>query len=199
MKKNLAIYLIMAFGFISFPAFSQEVEIELDSRDTARNEVSLNILNLLIFGAMDVTYERVISDHSTVGAAIFSKVFNKNEGEDGDLSKAYTKDFSLTGKFKYFIKEDKNAWGLYAEAFTMFSDGNNDKDVEVIDDETGETRQVEVSLEYTDLAIGFGAGGKYITRQGFLLDLSFGLGRNLFHRDSPDIIILPTLNLGYRF
>lgn len=198
MKKHLLIYLLLAFVLFSNPANSQELEIEQTARDTKLNEVSLNVLNLLVFGAMDIGYERVINDHSTAGIEFFSKVFNKNAGEDGDLSSVYTKDFSLTGKFKYYFNEENTAWGLYAEAFGMFSDGKNEKEVETTN-ESGETVMIERPLEYTDLALGFGAGTKYVTKQGLLFDVSVGLGRNLFHRDSPVLVILPTLNVGYRF
>mgnify|MGYP002795026310 CR=1 FL=1 len=180
--------------------FAQEYQdVEVYSRDTAKNEISLNILNVLVFGAMDFSYERILSDHTSLGVAIFSKVFNKNEGENVDFSKAYSKSFSITPKFKYFLSEEQTASGLYAEVFGMFSNGKNKKEVDAIDPETGNTIQREVSLDFTDLALGIGAGGKFVAKQGFLVDVSFGLGRNFFHKDSPDIVILPSVNVGYRF
>ncbi len=168
-------------------------------RDTTLSEVHLNVLNLLVFGALDVGYERLINDHASAGVEIFSKVFNKNEGEDVDLSKVYAKDFSITGKFKYFLQEENTAWGYYAEAFGMFSNGNNEKEVEIIDSTTGEPKIIEADLEYTDIAFGIGVGGKFVAKQGFLIDVSFGIGRNLFDKNSPDIVLLPSVNFGYRF
>lgn len=174
-------------------------QTEVTQRNSAKNEVSLNVLNVLVFGALDLSYERLISDHSSLAFEMFSKVFNKNEGEDVDLSKVYAKDFSLTTKFKYFLKEEKTAWGLYAEGFGMFSNGMNERDVTRQDPITGETEEIEVDLEFTDFALGIGVGGKFVAKQGFLIDVSFGLGRNLFHRDSPDIVIMPSVSAGYRF
>lgn len=168
-------------------------------RDTAKSEVHLNVLNLLVFGALDVGYERLINDHASAGVEIFSKVFNKNEGEDVDLSNVYAKDFSITGKFKYFLNEENTAWGYYAEAFGMFSNGNNEKEVEITDATTGEPKTIKADLEYTDIALGIGIGGKFVSKQGFLIDVSFGIGRNLFDKNSPDIVLLPTVNMGYRF
>ena len=168
-------------------------------RDTTKSEVHLNILNLLVFGALDVGYERVINDHTSAGVEIFSKVFNKNEGEDVDLSKVYAKDFSITGRFKYFLQEENTAWGYYAEAFGMFSNGDNEVKMEFKDAETGELEEREVLIEYTDIGLGVGVGGKWVAKQGFLIDVSFGIGRNLFDKNSPDIILLPSVNVGYRF
>ncbi|MFD2518592.1 hypothetical protein [Salinimicrobium flavum] len=176
----------------------QEPEVGIHSRDVAKHELSLNVLNVLIFGALDASYEYVLNDHSTIGIDVFSKVFNKNEDDDVDLSEVYAKDFSVTTGFKYFYKEENSAWGFYAEGFGMLSDGVNEKEVEKVDG-TGGTIYLDEELEYTDFALGFGIGGKFVAKQGFLIDVSFGLGRNLFHKDSPDIVILPAVNVGYRF
>lgn len=202
MKFKYPFYLLLLLLFNPLIGIGQEISLEQEEtyrRDTAKNEISLNVLNILVFGALDVSYERILNDNSSVGIEMFSKVFNKNEGEDIDFSKAYKKDFSLTGKFKYFLNEYKTASGFYVEGFLMMSNGVNEVDVDVKDPETGETRQVEVPLEYTDIALGFGVGGKFVAKQGFLIDASFGLGRNLFHKDSPDIVILPSVTVGYRF
>ncbi|MGB7841253.1 MAG: hypothetical protein WBL21_00575 [Salinimicrobium sp.] len=196
MKKHTLVLLLF---FISFHSFAQEFEEELYQRDLAKNEVNLNVLNVLVFGALDLGYERVLDNNTTIGLQLFSKVFNKNEGEDVDLSKVYAKDFSLTSKFKYFFDEQATASGFYALAFGMISDGTNEKTVEITDPGTGKTTKVDKDLDYTDFALGFGVGGKFVAKQGFLLDVSFGLGRNLFNKDSPDIVILPAINVGYRF
>lgn len=178
------------------PVIQEEIVFK---RDTTKSEVHLNVLNLLVFGALDVGYERVINKNASAGVEFFSKVFNKNEGEDVDLSEVYAKDFSITGKFKYFLNEDHSAWGYYAEVFGMFSNGNNEKEVEIIDSTTGEPKTIEADLEYTDIALGVGVGGKFVAKQGFLIDVSFGIGRNLFDKNSPDIVLLPSVNVGYRF
>lgn len=182
--------------------FAQEEDLpEADSQDVVnRNELSVNVLNLIIFGALDAGYERILSDYSSLGVDVFAKVFDKNEGEDVDLSRVYAKDFSLTAGLKFFLKEERRAWGFYAEGFGMFSTGVNEKEVEQPDPVfPGQTQTQEVPLNFTDLALGVGIGGKYMAPNGFLLDLSFGLGRNLFHPDSPDIVVLPSVNMGYRF
>ncbi|WP_298525958.1 hypothetical protein [uncultured Christiangramia sp.] len=55
------------------------------------------------------------------------------------------------------------------------------------------------TIDYTDFAIGFGLGGKFVSKGGFLLDLSGGIGRNLFSDKSPPIVGQFMVNLGYRF
>ena len=189
----------MTFLITSQFAFSQESQQTeaLTHRDVSRNELSLNVFNILIFGAIDGSYERILNDHSSLGVEVFSKAFNKNKGEDIDLAEAYTKDFSVTTKFKYFFRENKSAHGFYAEAFGMYSDGWTEKEVEI--STNGSTYLQDVDVEYSDFALGFGVGGKFVSKNGFLIDLSFGIGRNLFNRDSPDLVVLPNINVGYRF
>ncbi|WP_037324406.1 hypothetical protein [Salinimicrobium terrae] len=191
-------------GFEEFSEDTLVVEPQLQEeitfrRDTLKSEVHLNVLNLLVFGALDVGYERLINDHTSAGVEIFSKVFNKNKGEDTDLSKIYAKDFSITGKLKYFPQENKTAWGYYAQVFGMFSNGSNEVNMEFPNSETGVPEEKEVDMEYTDLAFGIGVGSKWVSKQGFLADVSFGIGRNLFDKYSPDIVILPSVLIGYRF
>lgn len=52
---------------------------------------------------------------------------------------------------------------------------------------------------FTDLALGFGLGGKFVTKNGFFMDLSTGLGRNIFTTTSPTIVGQFNVNLGHRF
>jgi hypothetical protein len=176
-----------------------EAQLAKTHRDTTRNEISLNILNTLVFGALDISYERILTNHSSISSEVFSKVFNKNKGEKGDLSKTYAKDFSLTTKFKYFLDEKNMAWGYYAEAFGMISSGVNEKKVSIIDRETGNSKEIEAELEYIDVAFGIGVGRKFISKNGFFLDAAFGIGRNLFQKDAPVVVILPNINIGYRY
>lgn len=174
-------------------------EVSIFKRDTTQHEIHLNILNVLVFGALDVAYERVLTDHSSAGVELFTKVFNKNVGEKGDLSKVYAKDYSITAKFKYFFDDETVARGYYANVFGMFSNGTNETEMDFPDPETGDPVTKEVDMEYTDLAFGIGVGGKFVAKQGFLIDASFGIGRNFFDKYSPDIVILPSIYLGYRF
>ena len=199
MKKTIILGLFLFVSFnLSAQIESAPIE-EINNRNVGENELSLNVLNILIFGALEGGYEHILDDNTSLGVHVFAKVFNKNEGEDVDLSKVYAKEFSVTTKFKYFLNESRRASGFYVEAFGMISDGVNEKQVEAVDPLTGEFQNVEEEREYTDFALGFGIGGKFVSKQGFLMDVSFGLGRNLFHRDSPDIVILPTASVGYRF
>lgn len=188
---------IYLFLFFSFSGFSQEPEVQtiaetapMYHRDTAKNELSIGALNLVAFGALDIAYERILSPSTSWAVEAFVLALNR---DSEDVAEAYRKDFSLTGKFKYFFS-DRTAWGFYVNGLTMISTGENDNSFY-----NSDGFYQSLTENYTDLAVGFGLGGKFVAKQGFLLDLNAGIGRNLFNSESPTIIGQFGVNLGYRF
>lgn len=169
---------------------SQEKE-NLDPRDSAKNELSVGALNLLAFGAIDITYERIINPHSSWGVETFFLAFSRDKDHTVD---AYEKDVSVAGKYKYFFSDNSTASGFYVNALTMISSGEYSTE-----GDSNDPDQPAPEERYTDLALGFGAGGKFISKQGFFLDLGMGIGRNLFTSNSPTIVGQFNFNLGFRF
>lgn len=206
MKKIITLSLL----FISYTTFSQvqsneestqeirvtSQEINQDGpihkRDFTYNELSIGALNLVAFGAIDIAYERILTPNTTWAVETFFLALNK---DNEDLSGAYDKDFSLTGKVKYFFSEHRHAWGFYVNGFSMISSGNF---MDEVYDSQGYYRFSE-EVSYTDFALGFGLGGKFVATQGFFVDLSAGIGRNLFNSNSPTIVGQFNTNLGFRF
>lgn len=186
--RNLSVLLLF---FISTSTFAQgsDFEQKINGRDLDKNEVSLNALNVLAFGVIDFSYERILTSHSSLEAAIFSNALALNKGEEDDLDDVYNKDFSLTTTYKYFFSENRTAWGFYTGIFGMLSSGDSNE-------HSGCVYQEE---KYTDFALGIGLGYKYVALEGFMIDVSFGLGRNLFNANSPTLVITPAINFGYRF
>ncbi|MCF4101603.1 hypothetical protein L1I30_07990 [Gillisia sp. M10.2A] len=197
MKKLLLAVLLTS----SIACFSQETTSETKTiykRDITKNELSIGALNLVAFGALDITYERIINPNSSWAIEGFVKALNR---ENEDVAEAYSRDFSLTGKFKYFFS-DRSAWGFYVNGLGMLSSGEYDNDDYIyVDDGNGGGYYTEIDSDkkYTDFALGFGLGGKFVSKQGFVFDLSTGIGRNLFNSDSPTIVGQFSANLGYRF
>lgn len=192
--KNL---IPVLFLLLSLSSFSQEPVTENETiyrRDTAKNELSIGALNLVVFGALDLAYERILTPSSSWAVEAFILALDRNNEDLGD---AYSKDFSLTGKFKYFFGE-RNAWGFYVNGLAMISSGEDNNDYYEYD-QYGAPYYISDSKNYTDLALGFGLGGKFVAKQGFVFDLNAGIGRNLFSSDSPTIVGQLNANLGYRF
>lgn len=194
--RKLILLCIALVGFKT--ATAQQQDADLPKRDINKNEISLNPLYIVAFGALDVGYERILTDYSSLGLDVFYKLSNRdsdnNDSYNDDLlintEDIFDKELALTLRFKYFFG-NRIARGFYTEAFGMLSSGEHKNYVQ----QFGEHRQ----LEYTDFALGFAVGGKFVSQNGFLLDLGFGLGRNLFNDESPRIIIRPNIFIGYRF
>lgn len=196
MKKQK---LLPLFLLITFFSFSQEIDTEekksteVYKRDIAKNELSIGALNLVAFGALDVAYERIINQSSSWAIEAFILALDrKNE----DIDDAFNKDVSLTGKYKYFFG-DRTAWGFYVNGLAMISSGKYNVTTETFVNDNFFFNTEE--KDYTDFALGFGLGGKFVGKQGFFLDLSSGIGRNLFSDDSPVVVGQFNLNLGFRF
>lgn len=193
--KNL---IPVLFLLISLSSFSQELVTENETiykRDTAKNELSIGALNLVVFGALDLAYERIVNPSSSWAIEAFILALDRDNEDVGD---AYSKDFSLTGKYKYFFG-DRSAWGFYVNGLAMVSSGEYDNNGYYEYDEFGTGYYRNDTKNYTDFALGFGLGGKFVAKHGFVFDLSAGIGRNLFSSDSPTIVGQLNANLGYRF
>jgi hypothetical protein len=190
-------FIPVLFLLLCLNSFSQEPVTEnqtIYKRDTAKNELSIGALNLVVFGALDLAYERILTPNSSWAVEAFILALDRNNEDLGD---AYSKDYSLTGKFKYFFGE-RSAWGFYVNGLAMISSGEDNNDYYEYD-QSGTSFYVNDSKSYTDFALGFGLGGKFVAKQGFVFDLSAGIGRNLFSSNSPTIVGQFNANLGYRF
>jgi hypothetical protein len=53
--------------------------------------------------------------------------------------------------------------------------------------------------KYTDFALGFGLGSKWIHKRGFVFEIGAGIGRNLISSNSLEVVGRGGITLGYRF
>lgn len=90
------------------------------------------------------------------------------------------------------ISEKKPAAGFFIEGFTAINSGVSTTYYDNNGNITNKDR-------FTDLALGFGLGSKWIHKKGFLFEINAGIGRNLFNNDSFEIIPRGGITFGYRF
>jgi hypothetical protein len=165
-------------------SFSQENKT-LNTSETNFNEIKLNGL-FLIAGALEVTYEKTLTDESGVGITVFLPI-------DDDISDDINYFVSPYYRF-YFGK--KYAAGFYVEGFGMLN-STNDFTFTSNNNNFFET----IKEEKTDFALGIGIGGKWVTKSGFIGEVGFGVGRNLFNNNNQDFEIIGKggIRIGYRF
>lgn len=184
-------YVLFGFLFITTFSFAQDLDDSPDKRDITQNELSIGALNIIAFGALDITYERIIDKNSSWAVEAFILALNR---DNEDIADAFYKDFSLTGKYKHFFG-DRYARGFYVHGFGMISNGEYE-DTYITDPNGNGYYKDE---RYTDFALGFGVGGKFVSSGGFFLDLGAGIGRNLLNDSSPTIVGQFNVNVGFRF
>ncbi|WP_378173615.1 hypothetical protein [Aquimarina sp. SS2-1] len=199
MTKRTLLVIIILFSFQI--SFAQD-QSDLPPRDVNKNDISINPFNIIAFGALDIGYERVLNENSSLGFDFFYRLADVDDNNDDydiiDTDGIFDKEIAFTTRFKYFFGS-RIARGFYVEAFGMLSSGEHDNYIEIFDDQGLLISAGDVEEEYTDFALGFSVGGKFVTRNGFFLDIGFGIGRNLFNNKSPEVVLRPNLYLGYRF
>lgn len=148
-----------------------------------RNEIKVDIFDVLALLALDVTYEHNLNPESSIG---ISALINFS---DSDASFRYNEEFVLTPYYRQVLFTRGNI-NYFGEFFGSINSGDIDiSDLEAGDDPT-----------YTDFALGLSFGGKYVSVNGFVADLHIGIGRNLFNtKYSPDVIPRAGISIGKQF
>lgn len=178
--------LFLALCLTSFAiGFSQE-EKQVDFK---KNEIKGNAL-FLVIGAAEFSYERILNDYSGVGASVF---FAKEDESDTTLS--------LTPYYRaYFGK--KPAAGFFVEGFGMLSTGLLDNSQTKYEYVNGNSVRIDIpntNKKYTDFALGFGVGAKWVHKRGYVFEINGGVGRNFIQNNSPEVVGRGGITLGYRF
>ncbi|MGY5355371.1 DUF3575 domain-containing protein [Wenyingzhuangia sp. IMCC45467] len=126
------------------------------------NEVKVDILDILLLRTLDVSYENQLNDEASVGVSVFINFEPKKNNF------RYNEDFQITPYFRQFLT-DTGGFDIFGELFGTLNFA------ETKEDEFGETKN------YSDFALGLGAGAKHVSRNGYIFELNAGVGRNLFN------------------
>lgn len=173
--------LIILVCFLSFSLCnSQQKETEASTK----NELKGNAL-FLVLGAVEITYERILNEDTGLGVSVFFVA-----EDDFETS------FSFTPYYRaYFGK--KPAAGFFVEGFSMLSTGKNGTYSQY--DSVNQNYYTIEGERYSDFALGFGLGSKWIHKKGYVFEINAGIGRNLLSKNSPEIVGRGGITLGYRF
>ncbi|WP_138940665.1 DUF3575 domain-containing protein [Aquimarina agarivorans] len=156
------------------------------SQTDKAHEIKIDALSALVTPAIELSYEYAIGNTSGVGIASF---FRFNKPNDNFRS------FSIAPFFRQYFYNNREYGqkGFYIEALLQYATGNDDTKL------LGTTERDKLD-DYNDLGIGFGGGMKWLTKNGFSVDIGANVGRNFkIEKASPDFFINWGINLGYRF
>ncbi len=172
--KNIILLSILVLSVFSAKAQNNET----NDNDFKKNELKINGL-YLILGAFEGTFERILNEESAIGISLFLPI-------DNDVKDDI--DYYISPYYRMYFGK-KYAAGFFVEGFGMLNSAREDSNF------------FSSGNKKTDFALGLGVGGKWITKRGFLAELNFGVGRNLFNtkESGSEIIGKGGITIGYRF
>lgn len=149
-------------------------------RFNENDEVKFNIGLFLINTAVELSYEHFINEDTSIGGTVY---FDEN-GND------YNGNFGIGPNLRAYFGYAPRS-GFFAEAFGLYYTGNEDVETDL------GTR----NNDYSTVALGLGAGNKWVTRsQRFSFELFFGFGRNVSPKDfQHDFMYRAGASVGFRF
>jgi hypothetical protein len=183
------IYSLILIFIYSINNYAQELKpVEASKVKQPKNELKINALTLISFGAVDITYERILNNESSIGVSIYLLSENNLESE-------YYRTFSITPYYRSYFSRNYNK-GFFVELFTMLY---KRKDEYYSSYDYEEINNFE-SLEYTGAALGISVGGKWVTKYGFVAEISAGIGRVILsNNDEIPIVGRGGITIGKRF
>jgi hypothetical protein len=161
----------------------------LHLQNPVKNELKLNMLELLIMPAIGITYEHYLNPSSSYGVYGFIN-FNINEGY------RYEK-FEIAPFYRiYFQNRDKlDNKGLYTEVFSGLNVGETD----FFDYDYDTNRYGDLyTQEYVGISLGVTLGYKFVNHNNYAFEIFAGAGRFL---NEQEIDAYPRigLSIGKRF
>lgn len=177
MKKLALALCVFCFTFTHAQTESNEV-----TSQNPKHEIKGNAL-FLVLGSLEITYERLLNEDSGIGITA-SVPFDK---DTWDLN------YAFTGYYRHYFGK-RYAQGFFAEGFAML----NNTQFYITEDWLNWSFN---KRNYTDLALGFGIGGKWISKRGVMLETNIGIGRQLFNanKTGDEIVGRFAVTVGYRF
>lgn len=186
-------FLIFTLLFICNLMLSQE-ENKNNPIDN-KNEIKLDLFNLVALGKFSISYERILKNEISVGISILKTTQNHIENRLSINNKVL--ELQIIPYFRYNYNIKNNSRFLYLEVFSAYNTGKYYGTSRFSD---GQYAYYDVeNNRFSDVALGFSTGLKEYIFKNLIFDMNVGLGRNMFNNESHDVIPRVGLNIGYNF
>ncbi len=152
------------------------------------NECRIGALKGITIATVSLSYERIIKQDMGLGATIDFNFSNSNYPQ-----------FVFTPYYRFYFLDTKvlGVKGLFVETFASVVNDNKEEE------EYGDVHSAYVYPErnYTDLALGFSVGKKWVHKHNFVFEINAGIGRFLgLDKHNPEVYFPRFgMSLGYRF
>lgn len=196
---NKICYLLVLF--LSVGAFAQSTETVATDTIVSpilakKNEVKIDVLNLVAFGKLAISYEQFLNKDFSIG--ITGVIFNKKSKTDDFITDDTRTliDYQVIPYVRYALS--KSATNLYYLEGFLNINGGEYKELTTLNNGAADYVLI-TKKDYSDVALGGSVGYKLYFKESFVLDLTVGIGKNLFQENSPSTVARLGINLGYRF
>lgn len=191
-----ALFLTLLLGIVSPQTASAQQK--KDSLKTYTKEWNLNAFNLLIFQALDVSFEKYVDEESSFGITGLISLAGNHRFNEG--APFYYETVAISPFYRIYFGREANK-GFFVEAFGSLSFGKYDNYLDYYYDENNLFNTVlnDHYDSFTELGLGFSIGGKFITKEKFTLSVFGGAARNFISSDGPGAIPRAGINIGKRF
>ncbi len=191
MKRTLLIGLILASSLMSYAQKTDTLKSSIQKKAEAighggNNELKINLL-FSVIGMPEISYERIIEDNMGLGVSVFVGLDNTQNYK-----------FGFIPHFRLYFGQ-KKASGFFIEGNTgVVSFGDNDYYEPMYQSDYVPTY---VKRSSTNFSLGAAAGGKFLTRNGFLGEAYLGVGRLFGERSGYSNEAYPRvgITIGKRF
>lgn len=189
-------FIIAAIFFVSLFSFSQDTDENL----LKKNEISSNLLDLVVAGSLNVNYERMFDKNQSlfVGVTFFDTY---GYYDAGYLEK--TTAVSLkAGYLIYFSKVKKHAGFFFYPQIRLRTGEVTTDYYGYYDDISDNFVEEEFTYDVGGVGAGFGLGHKWLFNNKFTLNVSGDIARNLGNIDTDylsNVELRFGVILGYRF
>ncbi|MCA0131493.1 hypothetical protein [Winogradskyella alexanderae] len=194
MKKQIIVILL---GLFLFSSHAQDTN---NTEPTKNNEISLNLLDLVVAGTLGINYERIFENNQSLflSANIFDTYGYYDVGYIEDNSA-----FTLRAAYLVYFSKEKDHHGFFFYPQFKFRTGEiTTEDYYFYDIATESEITEEFTYDIGGASAGFGIGHKWMFDNKFTLTLNGDIARNLgnFKDDYLENIELRfAVNFGYRF
>jgi len=190
MKQTIGLLALLLLGATGINAQSSDS----GNNSERKNDVMISPIELIVSPLLNISYERLISENSGIGInGMF--YFGNNDNHDNT-------NFSQISPYYRMYFGKKYAGGFFVEGFVPITTTKDYYSYYV--DQAPYYYDTEVKR--TTIGIGIGFGGKWITKNNIIFEVSGGLARrfgdnkkDVYYYDADDLTGKGMLGIGYRF
>ncbi|MGB1448757.1 MAG: hypothetical protein ACPG8F_02865 [Flavobacteriaceae bacterium] len=190
---NRIALLFCGFFIFLIGNYSVLAQSKKDSLPSYTKEWKLNAFNLLVFQALDVSYEKYIDEESSYGFT--GLVSLAGESRFDDNAPFYYETAAFSSFYRIYFGRGVNH-GFFIEAFGALSFGKYDSYQDYYYEDVSFN---DPYATFTEVGLGFSVGGKFITKEKYTLSVFGGAARNFISKDGPGAMPRVGITIGKRF